>query len=355
MTGISGFVGSGLAVKFLQNENVQVISISNNEKDSERIKSILESVLIGFNYDVNDIMQRFIHVYINDLGNKQELEQVFNKYRPQEVWHIAANMSYDLGQFNKTIQFNVVDTGILYQIASNYCEKFFYISTIGVAGPGITNGYELAEDLILEFDSLNPYTISKCFSEHLLYNICDSYKSKLIILRLSSVIGHSKTGWVNDTKFGYYSYLHILKKYIKRDTTYYFNLNPDSKLPVIHIDHLVDVCNTLRFCNNLKSKQIFNLVNSNLLTVQRHFQIFTEESNSILKICYGEGIEGSNIMFNKINEHNNLFMSTKNTFCTKQLESLIGKEKSPPDLSNDSIKNVIRGYLYGRTVENVLS
>jgi nucleoside-diphosphate-sugar epimerase len=349
MTGVSGFVGSALAAAFLRDDNIKIISLANDDPEGSKALRAISSAAKGFNFRIFP-ENRFQYININNFNDKKEIEHSIENIDFHEIWHVAAHMSYDLDQLVHSIQFNAVISNYLLNCTANKIERFYYISTTGVTGPGDTAdnpGCEIPENLLSEFEALNPYTISKCLAEYMLTHSATQKSVGLTILRLGSVVGHSNTGWNNGSKYGYYSYLSALKRFANRETTFYLNLDPEKRFPIIFIDHLVNVCCKLQQKKRNNKLEIFHLVNQNLPTVREHFSTFQEVSNGKLKIDYGEGKEGFNKVFNDINKDNNRFLNTKHIYSAKNLINLLGENNIPPAVTRENLYNLINGYIQG--------
>jgi nucleoside-diphosphate-sugar epimerase len=346
MTGITGFMGSAMAASFIRDLGAKIYFLSNARSDREKaIKSITNS----FNYDPlrTDIDNNFEFLYCEDMSGYDELKQTIGDRVFDEIWHIAAYMSYDPLTFNQSINFNSVASATLMK-ATLSSGRFYFISTTGVAGAGEKNVCVegVKEELIEHFQATNPYTVSKILAEYMLFEQSKTHNAPLTIIRPGSIIGDSDTGWVNETKYGYYSYLHVLKRFLKKNITFYLDIDPDKKFPVIHINHLVNLCNILRIReNNTRPQEIFHACNGNLMTAREHFRIFEAVGNGNITIDYGEGIEGYNKIFNAMNKDNNKFLGVKHCFNNDRLIESIGVENLPPNLSMQSLKNVIEGYI----------
>ncbi|MCL1702977.1 NAD-dependent epimerase/dehydratase family protein [Lysinibacillus sp. Bpr_S20] len=347
ITGITGFIGSALAAKFIEEPDIELIYLTDSETAKNRAITAVNLVLAEYGMQL-DVERKIKVALCKCLTDVEAIKECLKELEVDEVWHIAAHMSYDFSELSESIKFNaVISTNIMSQLKK--CGRYYYISSTGTAGLGEFNGIEkqVPEELLTDFESVNPYTASKVLAEYMLWNESSKTNIPLTILRPGSVIGDSNSGWVNNTKYGYYSYLHILKRFINKNMTFYLDIDPNKKFPVIHIDHLINLCTFLRNrkVSKTKMQEIFHACNQNLLTAKEHFLIFEELSVGNLKIGFGEGKEGFNKVFNTMNKDNNKFLGVNLTYDNSKLIESIGLENIPPPLTKKCLINVFKNYL----------
>lgn len=346
MTGISGFMGGALAAGFLKNEGVRIYALVKSDIDKERTLDRIRNGLYAQELDSSKIDGAVEFIEYSNLDDCDHLKAVIGDRRIDEIWHIAAHMSYDPQQYQESFTVNCVGSTALMMAASE-SRHYYFISTTGVAGTGSgRQGIKEIEERLLDgFEAANPYTLSKVLAEYMLWNKSRELSMPLTIIRPGSIIGSSDTGWVNDTKYGYYSYLHILKRFKDKGEEFYLDIDPDKKFPVIHIDHLVDLCIRLRKRVTAAQQEIFHAVNQNLLTAREHFEIFKKYCNCNLVVKYGVGTQGFNKIFNRMNRDNNRFLGVHYSYSNKNLSESIGEENLPPLLTEKSIANVMVHYM----------
>ncbi len=169
ITGSSGFIGSNLALKLLEQEyEILGIDIKNNLKQLQK-------------------NSRF-KFYKIDILDKQKINKIFLKFEPQIVIHFAAltgvrNSFYNAKSYSKT---NIKGTQIVYLAAvKSKAMKFIFSSSSSVYGdnPHIP----FSEDCQLHPKS--PYAKSKAEAEKILYKLYQKYKLPTLILRFFSVYG----------------------------------------------------------------------------------------------------------------------------------------------------------------------
>ncbi|WP_338553878.1 SDR family oxidoreductase [Paenibacillus sp. KS-LC4] len=343
MTGITGFIGSYLAASFLKQSNPpHIYYLTQDDMDGSKARQAVEFGLEDDSFEI-DWESSLTPLICSDFNHSAELSKVLSELEVDEVWHIAAQMSYDYNELPQTVQFNAVTSTHLLN-ALKHCSRFYFFSSTGVAGLGEGGQHEVPEQLLHQFDVVNPYTLSKILAEYMLSDAASKRGIPLTIIRPGSVIGSSKTGWAGRSRYGYYSYLYPLKKFQNKEMVFYVDIDPDKRFPVIHADHLVELCERLRQREQKTACEIVHAVNEGLWTAREHFRLLEETLNSKLSIDFGAGHEGFNKVYNRMNADNNKFMGVTCTFSMKRLTEALGKGQLPPALSAESLRNVFTGY-----------
>lgn len=343
ITGAAGFMGSALAAALLASGDSRVLSVAPDDSDGAKARAAVRLALEGCGL-APDLADRIepVHADLLDPGSlgSVDLSDV------DQVWHVAARMSYALEDFNDTLDFNANAAVRLLQYTPPGA-RFVFISTTGVAGPGDrgNGGRLIPEALIDDIDPLNPYTVSKHLAEHMLSHAARERGIPLTIVRPGSIIGNSRTGWSNGNRYGYYSYLQAFRRYLGRADEIEVDINPARVFPVIHIDHLVSACGAVAVREGGPAFELFHLSNEALMTVADHFALFEEATGKRLKIRFGPGQTAANRAFNKLNSDNNRFMGTTHRFATGALAAALGREAAPPPLSRIGLQNVFSHYL----------
>ena len=346
VTGATGFLGRALAA-CLVSRGVRVLALVDDADRGERARSSVAGALAALGHD--PMSAELVEPLVARLSDLAELERVVGELELDEVWHLAAHMSYDDEQLAEAVHVNVSASAALMR-ATVGAGRFYFVSTTGVAGPGsrgLPHG-QVPERLLSRFDAVNPYTVSKLLAEHVLWELAGRIGTSLTILRPGSVIGDSLTGWAAGSRHGYYSYLHILTRFRKRDMTYFLDVDPGRRFPVIHVDHLVSLCEALRARHATSDREVFNVCNRDLRTVEQHFDLFCRVAGGPLRVGYGAGVQGFNRSFNALNRDNNRFMGTRLTYATAQLEQTVDEQALPPPLTDDSLTAVFTGALARR-------
>jgi len=187
VTGGAGFIGSAVIRNIINNTSDSVINI-----DKLTYAGNLESLI---EIEKSD---RYTFEKI-DICNRVELDNIFNKYKPDVVMHLAAESHVDRSIDGPAafIETNIVGTYTLLEAARRYWDKlnlskksafrFHHISTDEVYGD-----LEGPEDLFLETTSYapsSPYSASKASSDHLVRAWQRTYGFPTIITNCSNNYG----------------------------------------------------------------------------------------------------------------------------------------------------------------------
>ena len=187
VTGGAGFIGSAL-IRFLINETEhRVINV-----DKLTYAGNLESLL-----PVSG-SERY-HFVQSDISNIEIIQQLFTKFQPDLVMHLAAESHVDrsIDGPSEFIQTNIVGTYTLLEVARAYWNKlgsekkaafrFHHISTDEVYGD-----LEGTDDLFTEttpYAPSSPYSASKAASDHLVRAWHRTYSLPVIITNCSNNYG----------------------------------------------------------------------------------------------------------------------------------------------------------------------
>ncbi|NYT74341.1 dTDP-glucose 4,6-dehydratase [Halomonas sp. QX-2] len=168
ITGGAGFIGSAVVRELIQNSAHHVVNV-----DKLTYAGNLESLA---NVETNE---RYTFVQA-DICDANAMQQLFEKYQPDVVMHLAAESHVDrsIDGPAEFIQTNVVGTAVLLEAARSYWKvlqeqdsakaeafRFHHISTDEVYGD-----LEGTDDLFTEETSYapsSPYSASKASSDHL--------------------------------------------------------------------------------------------------------------------------------------------------------------------------------------------
>jgi GDPmannose 4,6-dehydratase len=162
ITGISGQDGAYLA-QFLLKKKYKIIGLDRRSSRDERWR---------LNY--LGIEQKIIFEYI-DLSDISSIERVFNKYKINELYNLAAQSfvgtSFDVPI--STCDVNALGTLRVLEIIRNKNKKikFYQASTSEMFG----DVFERPQDENTKFNPQSPYAISKVFAHYITKNYRDSY------------------------------------------------------------------------------------------------------------------------------------------------------------------------------------
>jgi len=162
ITGISGQDGAYLA-QFLLKKRYKIIGLDRRSSRDERWR---------LNY--LGIEEKIIFEYI-DLGDISSIERVFNKYKINELYNLAAQSfvgtSFDVPI--STCDVNALGTLRVLEMIRNKNKqiKFYQASTSEMFG----DVFETPQDENTKFNPQSPYAISKVFAHYMTKNYRDSY------------------------------------------------------------------------------------------------------------------------------------------------------------------------------------
>ena len=162
ITGISGQDGAYLA-QFLLQKRYKIIGLDRRSSRDERWR---------LNY--LGIEEKIIFEYI-DLSDISSIERVFNKYKINELYNLAAQSfvgtSFDVPI--STCDVNALGTLRVLEMIRNKNKKikFYQASTSEMFG----DVFETPQDENTKFNPQSPYAISKVFAHYITKNYRDSY------------------------------------------------------------------------------------------------------------------------------------------------------------------------------------
>ncbi len=171
VTGGAGFIGSHLLESLLNYCDDEIICIDS----------------LTYASDKNNIPSKVL-LYPYDISNKDEVSEVFSAYKPNYVFHLAAESHVDnsIEDCSPFIQSNIIGTVNLLNASLEYgVEKFMHISTDEVYG-SIEDG-SFTEDTI--YNPRNPYSASKASSDHFVMAYHTTYGLPVVITNCSNNYG----------------------------------------------------------------------------------------------------------------------------------------------------------------------
>ena len=185
VTGGAGFIGSTL-VKYLIKKNHKVLNI-----DKITYASNLESLH-------NIEKKKYIFKKV-DICNRNKLNKIFLSYKPDAIFHLAAESHVDRSIENQDsfIRTNIIGTYNLLKISRKYFNnlkkikkktfKFIHISTDEVYGDLNLNQKAFTENSKYKLSS--PYSASKAASDHLASSWFRTFNLPVIITNCSNNYG----------------------------------------------------------------------------------------------------------------------------------------------------------------------
>jgi len=173
ITGAAGFIGSNL----LHN----LIDIYDSE-----------IVVIDYLTDASDVnnVPEFVTLYPVDIADRYIVDEIFDKHRPEYVFHLAAESHVDnsIKDCIPFVETNVIGTiNLMNASLENDVKKFMHISTDEVYGSLDENGLSFTENT--PYDPQNPYSASKASSDHFVKAYVNTYNLPAVITNCSNNFG----------------------------------------------------------------------------------------------------------------------------------------------------------------------
>jgi thioester reductase-like protein len=196
VTGVTGFVGSHLAYRLLE-EGHHVTALARagrNVSARDRVIEVLREV-DGQGRDVRALLDR-LEVLEGDISQDRLGldDQAFRRASATTdyVWHCAASLSFEEDQREEIFRLNVGGTRhVLNLVLQTPSRNLHHVSTAYVAG---NKEFATEAEIYTGQTFRNPYEASKCEAEGL---VADAHAQKTLTARIyrpSIVIGDSRTG-----------------------------------------------------------------------------------------------------------------------------------------------------------------
>ncbi len=192
ITGGYGFIGSALVRKLLHQTKLKILNI-----DKIGYASNLSSVNKLIESNKNFYQERYSFLKI-DLLNSNDLKNAIFEFKPNLVFHLAAETHVDKSIINpnKFVTNNIIGTSNLLEILNQYFKglslseknlfKFIHVSTDEVFGSLGKNG-KFSE--ISPYKPNSPYAASKAGSDHLVKAWSKTYGFPAIVTNCSNNFG----------------------------------------------------------------------------------------------------------------------------------------------------------------------
>ncbi|WP_216830586.1 SDR family NAD(P)-dependent oxidoreductase [Alkalihalobacterium elongatum] len=257
LTGGTGFVGKQVILGLLRTGHTVFSIIRNTRKGDKLLASIPTEHRGRFHIIEGDIS-------LEDVGLSQDAIMTLKQNQIDAVYHMAAYLSFDPKDKDKTFHINVTGTKYLLELTKKISAKrFFHVSTAYTLG---TEVYAKEELHSLDRSFVNFYEESKCQAEHLVFSYADQFD--VSIFRPSIIMGDSKTGEA-DTSFALYGIiksLKLLKRRMERSKQTYdqpFKLlcNKETHQNFVPVDFVSEVL--IAGLKYAKKDQIYHLTTNN--------------------------------------------------------------------------------------------
>lgn len=268
LTGATGFVGKQLTIKLLEKGHT-VYAIVRNQKKAMMLLSNIPS-----NFQKNLIVVDG-DIILDKVGIPHE-KISFLKGKIHTVYHIAAYLSFESNDKDKTFKVNLDGTRNILELAKEIgVTNLFHVSTAYTLGE-MVNGKEELHPINNKF--VNYYEESKCRAEHLVFQYNDFFN--VSIFRPSIIIGDSRTGEAETTfaLHGIIRSFELLTKRARRNKglpqSFKFLCNKDIPQNFVPVDYVVNVL--IAGLSYAEKNTIYHITNSNPPTNQSIFDLINE-------------------------------------------------------------------------------
>ncbi len=245
VNGANGYVASHF-IRELLSQGYEVIALAReNDKSSARERVVRALSSSGGNKVGNlDNLKVYGYSLLDvDFGmSRDDLKSIFGM--EADYFHFAASLKYDFKSKSEILETNIdgVENSLnVYRKFAATNSRFFFIGTAYSCGN--FNG-RFEEKFYPDQDVShfrNYYEYSKRLAENLVKKHMDNFELDAYIIRLSQVVGHSKTG-VTTTDYGVFDFSKRLHGISRRnpDETVRIKVDPDSTQNLIPIDTVVN-------------------------------------------------------------------------------------------------------------------
>ena len=178
ITGVAGLLGSRLADWLIENTNHQVIGI--------------DDLSGGYIDNINEDVE----FYKFDLSNGSDVERLFEKVKPDIVYHFAAYAAEGLSPFMRTYNYknNLISTAKIINGCINHdVKRLIFTSSMAVYGNGWNGKRPFHEDDLPS--PIDPYGIAKYCVEQDLKVAYDQHGLEYTIIRPHNFYGINQNIW----------------------------------------------------------------------------------------------------------------------------------------------------------------
>ena len=188
VTGGSGFIGSTVIKLFLKEKKHKILNV-----DNLSYASCIEAIS-------NEIKNHRLYEFAKvDICNKKKLKEIFNKFKPNIIMHLAAESHVDrpIESSDLFIKTNIIGTHNLLEVSKEYFESlhnsqkkkflFHHVSTDEVYGSLSSTDRAFTEKS--RYMQNSPYSASKASSDHLVRAWFETYNLPALITNCSNNYG----------------------------------------------------------------------------------------------------------------------------------------------------------------------
>ena len=270
VTGGAGFIGSHLCTSLLSG-NAGLTNVV-----------ALDNLLLGRKENVAHLSsdKRFT-LKIGDVNVQDTINGLFEEFKFDTVFHLAANSDISISHSNPGIDFDYTfktTWSVLEAMRKFECKKIIFASTSAIYG-------DVTENIHENFGPLQPishYGAGKLASEAFLSSFSYNYNIQTHIFRFPNVVGGKSTHGV------IYDFLNKLKKDKEKLIVLGNGQQEKSYL------HVTDLIKAIFYCveRNTGLYNVFNVGGVDTINVAKIAEIVLEESKSAHTIEYTGGDRG---------------------------------------------------------------
>lgn len=345
LTGVTGFIGSSLAARLLQ-DGANVIAISRRDPDGKKTRSAIRRAArtLGIALPVDALTTRLTTLSI-------ALEEVSTELARHDlravdtVWHLAANLSYRASGLERSLEVNQRGTVDLYRAVLTQapaCRRFYYVST------AYCYGFPRPDEIIPEAlhaypRSPNAYQLSKWCAETGLRQAAGEIP--VTVVRPSIVIGHSVSGEYHGDAFGLYMFFSAVHPLLDLPGFRELRLprETNGSINLIPIDDLLENMIGLAACADRLAP--FEVVHCTGEVVPASAVARAGATVTGLQVTFDHPRSAFDRLFAQRVEENRIFAAHRFHFEEKRLPELLGAAFRPTELTEEGLERLIRVYL----------
>lgn len=180
ITGITGFVGSHLAEYIIKHHpKIQILGLARWRSPKDNIRGILDKVTLEY----------------GDLQDSFSLKKILSEYRPDVIFHLAAQSYVDFSFSSPiaTLDTNVIGTANLLEAVKELKNTSGYDPVIHICSSSEVYGQVKTEEVPIKeenpFRPASPYAVSKVGEDMLAFQYWLSWKIKTIRTRMFTHTG----------------------------------------------------------------------------------------------------------------------------------------------------------------------
>lgn len=268
VVGGAGFIGSHLCRKLVSGKNYVICIDDLSRGVKENIADLLKSDNFAF--------------YCCDAADRKALAEIFEKEKPEQVYHLAANSDIQASALNPDVEYKNTFTttyNVLMCMREYNVKKLFFSSTSAVYGD---KRDVLLDEKTPELSPISYYGSMKLSSEAIISSFTYMNDFEVLIFRFPNVIGPNLTHGV------IYDFIRKLKNNPK---SLEILGNGKQTKPYIYVTDLIEAM--IMFMDKLNSGvELYNLGVAGATSVTKIADIICEEMKlNDVEYCYtgGEG------------------------------------------------------------------